>query len=114
MLADIALKAQNSSITLRIEVFVTCLCNPGAVPSIPNCEVIIERPRIAKLLDAFIDGSMDIETGKHGRADVDGLAMAVSGPRALTREAQKAVAGISVGRTRKIGNMVLHTEEFSL
>lgn len=114
MLADIALRAQHSSITLHIEIFVTCLCDPEAVPDIPNCEVSIERPQVSKLLDTFVDRAMDLEAGKYNKADSNGLALAVSGPKSLTVEAQNTVARLSVGRMRKIGNVALHTEEFSL
>lgn len=114
MLADIALKAQHSSIILHIEIFVTCLCDPETVPVIPNCEVSIERPQVSKLLDTFVDRAMDLEAGKYTNADLNGLALAVSGPKSLITEAQNAVARLSIGRMHKIGNVALHTEEFSL
>lgn len=114
MLVDIALKAQSSSITLHIEIFVTCLCDPESVPVIPNCEVSIEKPRVAKLLDTFLNGAVDLEAGKRNKADLNGLALAVSGPKSLTTEAQSTVAKLSIGQMRRIGNVALHTEEFSL
>ncbi|GJJ09433.1 hypothetical protein Clacol_003655 [Clathrus columnatus] len=115
MLADIALKAQDSSISLRINIFVTCLCNPEAVPVIPNCEVIVEKPQLSKLLDAFLNRSTDLETGKLSQTNLGGLAVAVSGPKSLTAEAQNAIAGLSASRTRtSVGDIALHTEDFSL
>jgi len=54
-LMDIANMAALSStsanpIDLHISIYVTCLCNPEAVPPIPNCDVTIIRPSIYRVL----------------------------------------------------------------
>jgi ferric-chelate reductase len=35
---------------LHISIYVTCLCNPEAVPPIPNCDVTIIRPSLYKVI----------------------------------------------------------------
>ncbi|KAF6745042.1 ferric reductase-like transmembrane component/FAD binding protein [Ephemerocybe angulata] len=51
-LMDIATMAASASsdLSLHISVYVTCLCNPEAVPPIPNCDVTIVRPSIYRVL----------------------------------------------------------------
>ncbi|KAF9034815.1 iron reductase [Panaeolus papilionaceus] len=54
---------------LHISIYVTCLCNPEAVPPIPNCDVTIVRPSIYKALEDLIqirdeDDSDDLERGR--------------------------------------------------
>ncbi|KAJ8468284.1 hypothetical protein ONZ45_g17299 [Pleurotus djamor] len=43
-----------SSLDLHITIFVTCLCDPEAVPDIPNCDVILERPSVHALLKGLV------------------------------------------------------------
>ncbi|KAI6042176.1 iron reductase [Pisolithus marmoratus] len=50
MLADIATLAAGSSVEIHFSIFVTCLCDPEAVPFIPNCDVKLERPSVYMLL----------------------------------------------------------------
>ena len=46
----------NSTVSLHISVYVTCLCDPEAVPTnIPNLSVIVQRPTAASLLTSFVD-----------------------------------------------------------
>jgi len=111
MLLDIANKAIGS-LDFSIQVFVTCLCDPEAVPVIPNCEVKVERPHVAQLLESFIMPRTNIEAGK-GRGD-GGVGVAVSGPTALATEAQNAVARVPAAITRRLGGLALHTEIFNL
>ena len=49
---DIATAAASpsSGLELHISVYVTCLCNPEAIPPIPNCDVSIVRPSIYRVL----------------------------------------------------------------
>ena len=52
---DIAHTAASSSgsiapLDLHISIYVTCLCNPEAVPPIPNCDVTIIRPSLYKVI----------------------------------------------------------------
>jgi ferric-chelate reductase len=50
-LMDIARAAASSSrLDLHISIYVTCLCNPEAVPAIPNCDVTIVRPSVTRVL----------------------------------------------------------------
>lgn len=54
-LMDIANMAALSSksanpIELHISIYVTCLCNPEAIPPIPNCDVTIIRPSVYRIL----------------------------------------------------------------
>jgi ferric-chelate reductase len=112
MLLDIANKARGSSLDLHIQIFVTCLCDPEAAPVIPNCDVSVEKPKVAQLLEPFLTPHMDVEANG-GRGD-GGVAVAVSGPESLTCEAQNVIARIPAGRARRVGGLALHTEIFSL
>ncbi|KAJ3529676.1 hypothetical protein NMY22_g8896 [Coprinellus aureogranulatus] len=51
-LVDIATLATSpaSDLSVHISIYVTCLCNPEAVPSIPNCDVTVVRPSIYQVL----------------------------------------------------------------
>ncbi|KAJ6492247.1 iron reductase [Mycena sanguinolenta] len=40
---------------LRIRIFVTCLCDPDAVPAIPGCTVTEARPIVGRVLDRLLD-----------------------------------------------------------
>lgn len=42
--------ARSSTLDLHISIYVTCLCNPEAVPPIPNCDVTIVRPSVTRVL----------------------------------------------------------------
>jgi len=115
MLLDIATKAQDSSLDLHIKIFVTCLCDPEAIPTIPNSEITMEKPKVANLIKPFLTPKAGLEGGKsaHG-ATGGGLAVVVSGPDRLTAEAQNVIAGIPANATRQVGGVALHTENFSL
>ncbi|KAF8527870.1 iron reductase [Hysterangium stoloniferum] len=115
MLSDIAKKVEGSTLDLHVKIFVTCLCDPEAVPAIPNCEVVLEKPKVSQLLNDVLAPPTDVESGKRNRGRGDGgLAVAVSGPEALTSEAQNVVARVPVSQIRKMGGLALHTEIFSL
>jgi len=51
-IATVAASSANSPVPLHvhISIYVTCLCNPEAIPPIPNCDVTIIRPSIYKVL----------------------------------------------------------------
>lgn len=56
---EIARAAGSSStsatpLSLHISVYVTCLCNPEAVPPIPNCDVTIMRPDVHHILNDLL------------------------------------------------------------
>ena len=130
MLTDIANTAVNSSIDLHISIFVTCLCDPEAVPLIPSCDVTMTRPSIYGLLQdltsrrsASSSSTSSVEeegTGGHGagRAETSGhaggVAVCASGPASLTTEAQNAVARLGVARGIELGGAAIHVEQFTL
>lgn len=114
MLMEIATTALNSSIELHISIFVTCLCNPEAIPPIPNTDVTIIRPSISTLIDDLLlssSAAVDPEHRKPGGGG--GVAVCASGPESLTREAQNAVASVGLMHAAKLGGIALHTELFS-
>ncbi|KAJ8519747.1 hypothetical protein ONZ45_g3357 [Pleurotus djamor] len=115
-LISIARKAANSSLDLHITIFVTCLCDPEAIPPIPNCDVIIERPFVHALLKALItppaqsqskdivDDDMDQTKSKLKWAGLGGgVAVCASGPESLVRAASNAVAKVGVVEGTKVG-----------
>ncbi|KAG2139838.1 iron reductase [Suillus bovinus] len=124
MLIDIATAASNSTIDLHISIFVTCLCNPEAVPHIPNSIVTLSRPSVQDLLKDFVslssssekEGSIEIscdesQTSLHSGG---GVAVCASGPESLTRDVQNAVAGLGLTNNMDVGGIALHTEQFTL
>lgn len=119
---DIATAASDSSIDLHISVFVTCLCDPEAVPAIPNSIVTLSRPSVHDLLTDFIHLPSEKEHSTEKRNDEvqewkhsgGGVAVCASGPENLTREAQNAVARIGLTTSIEVGGIALHTELFSL
>lgn len=56
-LRQIALVAQSPSSTLDLHttIYVTCLCNPEGLPPIPNCDVVVERPKIRDVINRVIE-----------------------------------------------------------
>ncbi|KAG2008677.1 metalloreductase [Coprinopsis cinerea AmutBmut pab1-1] len=53
-LMDIAKVAESSDLAVHISIYVTCLCNPEAVPPIPNCDVTVVRPTIYNVLTDLV------------------------------------------------------------
>ncbi|KAF8315153.1 hypothetical protein DL93DRAFT_2079335 [Clavulina sp. PMI_390] len=94
-------------IDVQFRVFVTCLCNPEAVPLIPKLTVEIAKPSISELLAPLLD-----ETRLTGVAG--GVGVAASGPESLTRTAQNAVASVGVREAAAVGGVEVHTELFSI
>jgi len=45
-----------SPLYLHISVYVTCLCNPDAIPNIPNCDVMVLRPSVYHILRDLTNG----------------------------------------------------------
>lgn len=104
-LGDIAAAAaRDPSLELHMTFFVTCLCDPEAVPDIANSEVTIEKPSITGLLHEFVSGAAH-STG--------GVGVATSGPESLVSEARNSVAKLGIKGAR-LGGIALHTEVFSL
>ncbi|KAF8126327.1 iron reductase [Boletus edulis] len=119
---DIANTAVNSSIDLHISIFVTCLCNPEAVPLIPNCDVTITKPSIYGLLQDLTgsrSASSSVSVEEDGKVHyrvgwVEANGHARGGPTSLTREAQNAVARLGVLRGIELGGVAIHVEQFTL
>jgi len=130
MLMDIANTAAGTSLDLHISVFVTCMCNPEAIPPIPNSDVTIIRPSVHGLLKDLLtppsskNPSINIEEGAGEKSSESlklnwvglggGVAVCASGPETLIREAHNAVARIGTKRGVELGGIALHTELFSL
>lgn len=146
LLADVARAAAAAGpheLDLHVSVFVTCLCNPEAVPPIPNCDVSVYRPSVGALLRDLVtppapgaakaklaalekvdsqDGEEDVEqvalgglAGKlHWVGLGGGVGVCASGPETLVRETQNAVARLGATRGVALGGIGLHTELFAL
>ncbi|KAH6917786.1 ferric reductase-like transmembrane component/FAD binding protein [Coprinopsis sp. MPI-PUGE-AT-0042] len=133
-LMDIAKVAAASDLSLHISVYVTCLCNPEAVPPIPNCDVTVVRPTIYSVLTDMVtapaDGMAQSEAETKVASGADdfepsvrnrlpwvglggGLAVCASGPEGLTREAANAVARLQLVQSG-LGPVGMHTEVFGL
>ncbi|KAJ7590895.1 hypothetical protein C8J56DRAFT_782506 [Mycena floridula] len=141
-LMQIAQKAaQSDTLDLHISIYVTCLCDPEAIPPIPNCDVTIIRPAIHKVLKSLLTppANPKLDAGRKGSSDEDiaeeaaaarnishkltwvglggGLAVCAAGPETMTREASNAVARIDIMNSLKggeLGLVGLHTELFSV
>ncbi|KAF8890942.1 iron reductase [Infundibulicybe gibba] len=134
-LMDIANRAAGSSVDLHISIYVTCLCNPDAVPPIPNCDVTIVRPSIHALLNNILtppppsgtkrdSASISSEADESVDTNVTnklrwvglggGVGVCASGPESMTREASNAVARLGLTRGMELGGIDLHTELFSM
>jgi ferric-chelate reductase len=117
MLIDIAAAVASSpSLDLHVSIFVTCLCDPGAVPPIPNSVVTMERPPAHQLLNAIITPPADgVVDGLGWVGPGGGLGICASGPSGLTREMANAVGKLSLTRRAdEIGGIAVHTETFVL
>ncbi|KAJ7192945.1 hypothetical protein B0H12DRAFT_1039489 [Mycena haematopus] len=45
----------SAHLDLRIRIFVTCLCDPSAVPRIPGCVVTEAKPSVTRVLERLLD-----------------------------------------------------------
>ncbi len=130
MLAEIAAIADASTtLDVHVVVYVTCLCNPEAVPRIANSDVIVGRPAVREALEGLVappvgkkvtgadvdeDEESAMEESKLGWVGLGGgVGVVASGPESLTREASNAVARLSMARGRELGGVALHTEMFT-
>jgi ferric-chelate reductase len=123
MLMDIANAAAGSSLDIHFSIYVTCLCDPEAVPPIPNSDVNIYRPSVSKMLRELLtpptgDVSEKAARGSEPKLEWVGLGggvgVCVSGPEGLVRETQNAVAMVGTLRGVQLGGVGLHTELFAL
>jgi ferric-chelate reductase len=104
-LSEIAKIAEGSSVRLDISIFVTCLCDPGAVPSIPHTTVSIEKPSVKTIVEGLLPSE-----GEGG----GGFAIAASGPPSLAKEARNTIAGLTKGQRRRFGDLNIHTEVYDI
>lgn len=116
MLNDIATAVVGSSLDLHFSIFVTCLCDPGAVPPIPNSVVTMERPPAHQLLNTMITPPADGVVDGLGWVGLGGgLGICASGPSGLTREMANAVGKLNLSRkANEMGGIALHAETFVL
>ncbi|KAI0691823.1 iron reductase [Cytidiella melzeri] len=121
MLMDIANASAGSSLDIHFSIYVTCLCNPEAVPAIPNSEVNIYRPSVGKMLRELVTAPARGDAGeKVSEAKLEwvglggGVGVCASGPEGLIRETQNAVAKMGALRGVQLGGIGLHTELFAL
>jgi len=118
MLITIANVAAQSTLDLHISIFVTCLCDPEAVPVIPNYNVKLECPSAYSLLCEVTTNSPSLSLGSakghtspvHG----GGVTVCTSGPESLTRETQNTVAKLGVTKAMELGGILVHVERFML
>ncbi|TDL15891.1 hypothetical protein BD410DRAFT_82137 [Rickenella mellea] len=80
MLMDIATAAAapDAQLDLHITIFVTCLCNPEAVPPIPNCDVVIQRPSVRRLLGDLASSSSSSSSYTSAASSVSELPLEVT------------------------------------
>ncbi|KAG1829258.1 hypothetical protein EV424DRAFT_1381700 [Suillus variegatus] len=124
MLIDIATAASSSTVDLHISIFVTCLCDPEAVPHIPNSIVTLLRLPIQSLLKDFIslpssfakEDSIEIQCDESQKMVGLGAGVAVwaSSSESLRGDAQNAVARSGLTMGVDVGGIALHTELFTL
>ena len=135
--------AASPDLDLHVSIYVTCLCNPEAVPPIPNCDVSVYRPSVATLLRELVSPPPDVaeavlSSGKLTKVvsqDSDGdlederksakvklnwvglgggVGVCASGPESLILETQNAVARLGAMRGVSLGGIGLHTELFAV
>ena len=130
MLMDIANAVSGTSLDLHVSIYVTCLCNPEAVTPIPNSEVSIYRPSVGKLLRELVTPPESTSSSASEKAEAEvkaspaaklewvgtggGVGVCASGPEALCRETQNAVAKLGLTRGIPLGGIGLHTELFAM
>ena len=118
MLMDLAnaVSSSDTSLDLHISIYVTCLCDPEAVPPIPNSEVSVYRPSVGKVLQELVTPPADPEAdAKLAWVGLGGgVAVCASGPETLLRETQNAVARLGLRRGAELGGIGLHTELFAM
>lgn len=101
----IAKTAQGSGVEVTFRFFVTCLCNPEAIPPIPNATVEVTKPPVSQLLASLLEAT---------KQNAGGVGIAASGPESLTRTAQNTVAKIGPATATAVGGVELHTELFTV
>ncbi|OCB89760.1 hypothetical protein A7U60_g3020 [Sanghuangporus baumii] len=132
-IASRATASPDLAISLHIDVYVTCLCKPEEVPYIPNCDVLVEKPSVRRLVDgllaSFASGAGAVAGSAMSETDPDpekpdsrvpegadrdwkSLAVCAAGPESLTAEAKNAAARVAL---RHPGRRVeCHSEAYFL
>ncbi|KAH7104492.1 iron reductase [Auriculariales sp. MPI-PUGE-AT-0066] len=114
LMRDIADKSRQCGLQLHFNVFVTCLCNPEAVPPIPELTVTMDKPSMRAHLTPFLSPTPTDAEASASLPTNGGLGIAVCGPRGLTNEAQNTVAMLSPSQMTRLGGAELFVEHFSL
>ncbi|KAF8174797.1 hypothetical protein K438DRAFT_1771378 [Mycena galopus ATCC 62051] len=78
----------SSHIDLRIRIFVTCLCDPSAVPEIPGCTLTEGRPSMGRVLERLLDDVLAPGADCCGKLD------AIRGKREAGSEASNAFSSM--------------------
>ncbi|KAE9391414.1 hypothetical protein BT96DRAFT_967598 [Gymnopus androsaceus JB14] len=126
------LVAESPDLDLHISIYVTCLCNPASVPTIPNSDtgnrkILLDLTTPPRKIACCCASSSNDEEDVQCTFPRDSEACAVlaeastklqwaglgGGVAVLTREASNAVAKLSLLRGVELGGVGLHTEVFS-
>ena len=101
-LMDIAHAAASSSTSLaplylHISIYVTCLCNPEAIPPIPNCDVTIVRPSLRNVIMDFMNPS-----GTPSKAD---FLESASSPPGIPDQEKGVTRDVETLESEAVGNI---------
>jgi hypothetical protein len=98
-LSSLSNRLIDQGIDLHITVYVTCLCDPEAIPDVANMDVILKgcRPEVGPVVKGMMGGQ--------------NLAVLAAGPRSLTREVGNTVASLSLTQGTEIG---FHGEAYEI
>ncbi|KAJ6529454.1 hypothetical protein DFH09DRAFT_1250430 [Mycena vulgaris] len=89
-----------SPIKLSIRIYVTCLCDPDAVPAIPGCVVTEARPHVDVMLAGLLGGGAadeDDEDGGKRKSEASSASASVEALPAKATPESKAVADAEKG-----------------
>lgn len=118
MLTELANAVAGTSLDLHITIFVTCLCDPDAVATIPNSDIVLLRPVVGKLLRQFVTPPSTGEITEQLKLAWVGLgggvAVCAAGPESLTTETRNAAAKLTLTRGTELGGVGLHTETYTM
>ncbi|OJT14547.1 Ferric reductase transmembrane component 3 [Trametes pubescens] len=92
MLTEIANTVAGTSLDLHVSIYVTCLCNPEAVPPIPNSDVTITRPSVTALLRDLVTPPAPHAHTVAMRADADSKSLESESHEGADTEAEKPSA----------------------
>ncbi|KAJ7037152.1 hypothetical protein C8F04DRAFT_1209918 [Mycena alexandri] len=104
----------DSGLDLRICIFVTCLCDPDAVPDIPGCTVTEARPIVGTVLSRLLDPRPAPGADCCGISDLDESEASSARARIPHHEAGNAVASANLGRGRAAGGVAFCGEVFTV